>query len=188
MTKRNGTSPKANTSRHHLFPTGPRLAPQRIAGYKRVGAAALASKKRGRPGPRRFPEAVKRQALDLIRAKYSDFGPTLAQEKLTELHGLSLSVETLRVWMMEDGIWVSRSKRARRRRHEPANGATVCGVGIDVRLLRGDSQLYRAAPAQQSRCAPSGKRNGEARGDLHAARAPTGQRRADAPLQARASM
>ena len=59
--------------------------------YKRAGAATLASKKRGRPSPRRFPEAVKRQALDLIRTKYSDFGPTLAREKLSEVDGLSAS-------------------------------------------------------------------------------------------------
>ena len=29
----------------------------------------------------------------------------LAQEKLTEVHGYRVSVETLRKWMAEDGLW-----------------------------------------------------------------------------------
>nr|WP_310422777.1 helix-turn-helix domain-containing protein [Mycoplana sp. BE70] len=35
-------------------------------------------------------------ALDLIRARYPDFGPTLAREKLIELHHISVAKETLR--------------------------------------------------------------------------------------------
>ena len=34
------------------------------------------------------------------RDRYADFGPTLAAEKLSELHGLDLGVETLRQWMI----------------------------------------------------------------------------------------
>lgn len=104
------------TQRHaaELLGVSERQVRRLYRGYKRAGAAALASKHCGRPSPRRLPEALKRTALDLVHERYADFGPTLAQEKLTELHGLALSVETLRVWMMEDGIWVSRSKRARR--------------------------------------------------------------------------
>jgi hypothetical protein len=37
---------------------------------------------------------------------YSDFGPTLAAEKLRERHDISVSVETLRKWMTADGLWV----------------------------------------------------------------------------------
>ena len=36
-------------------------------------------------------------ALDLIKEKYADFGPTLAHEKLTEVHGLKLSGECAQV-------------------------------------------------------------------------------------------
>ncbi|EJC72182.1 hypothetical protein Rleg10DRAFT_0587 [Rhizobium leguminosarum bv. trifolii WSM2012] len=38
-------------------------------------------------------------ALDLIRERYLDFGPTLAREKLIELHRISVAKETLRQWM-----------------------------------------------------------------------------------------
>ncbi len=50
-------------------------------------------------------------AVTLVRETYADFGPTLAAEKLAEDHGLKVSRETLRTWMAEDGIWLSRKQR-----------------------------------------------------------------------------
>jgi len=82
--------------------------------YCRDGPRALASKLRGRPSNRRLAETLRRGALELVRRRYADFGPTLACEKLTELHGLEMSVPTLRKWMVEDGIWVERSRRDKR--------------------------------------------------------------------------
>jgi hypothetical protein len=78
------------------------------------GPAGLASKRRGRPSNRRLPGALRRRALELVRSLYEGFGPTLAHEKLTEVHGLELSVETLRHWMTEDGLWVPRARRRSR--------------------------------------------------------------------------
>ena len=52
--------------------------------YKAGGAAALVSKKRGRPSARRLPDVLRTEALALVREKYGDFGPTLACEKLAE--------------------------------------------------------------------------------------------------------
>ncbi len=49
-----------------------------------------------------------------MRSRYAGFGPTLAHEKLTEVHGLTLSVETLRHWMIDDGLWVPRARREAR--------------------------------------------------------------------------
>src|ERR1700685_1059525 len=45
-------------------------------------------------------------ALSIVRERYGDFGPTFAAEKLTEHHGCSISHETLRGWMIADGLWV----------------------------------------------------------------------------------
>src|SRR6267378_2820075 len=53
------------------------------------------------PTGRRFCGAL----LSIVRERYADFGPTLAAEKLSELHGLDLGVETLRQWMIGAGIW-----------------------------------------------------------------------------------
>jgi hypothetical protein len=48
---------------------------------------------------------IAQQALDLIKEKYEDFGPTLAHEKLTEVHQLQLSRESVRRIMIEEGVW-----------------------------------------------------------------------------------
>lgn len=52
--------------------------------------------------------------IGLVRDRYADFGPTLAAEKLRELHGLPLGVETLRQWMIADGLWLRRKDRRAR--------------------------------------------------------------------------
>jgi hypothetical protein len=49
-----------------------------------------------------------------IRERYADFGRTLAAEKLSEVHELSLSRETLRHWMIADGLWLDRKARQRK--------------------------------------------------------------------------
>jgi len=82
--------------------------------YKDNGAEGLISKHRGKLANNRIPDEVKNKALELIRATYPDFSPTFAHEKLTELHQLSFSVETLRRWMIDADIWQSKAvKKAR---------------------------------------------------------------------------
>ena len=44
----------------------------------------------------------------LVRTHYPDFGPTLACEKLAAHHGHKLSEETLRQWMIAEGLWKPR--------------------------------------------------------------------------------
>ena len=75
------------------------------------GPTALVSRKRGRAGNHRHGETFRRTVLSLVREHYRDFGPTLAAEKLTARHGLRLGVETLRQWMIGDGLWVDRRHR-----------------------------------------------------------------------------
>ena len=82
------------------------------------GPSGLVSKKRGQPSNRRLSDALRQRAPALIRERFTDFGPTLAQEKLLELHYLRVSVETLRKWMIEDGLWVPRARR-QPRPHQP---------------------------------------------------------------------
>lgn len=85
-----------------------------LQAYDRDGPAGLVSKKRSRPSNRRHSEEFRNAALDLIRERYLDFGPTLAREKLIELHRISVAKETLRQWMTEAGIWISRQERKKR--------------------------------------------------------------------------
>src|SRR5206468_4005150 len=64
--------------------------------YRAEGAAGLVSKRRGRSSNRCKPAELRATALAIIRERYWDFGPTLAAEKLRELHGIALGRETLR--------------------------------------------------------------------------------------------
>src|SRR5271155_1341004 len=82
--------------------------------YLAEGEAGLLSKKRGQVSGNKIPEKIRDKAISLVRAKYIDFGPTLAREKLLERHKLQLSRETLRNWMTQEGIWVSRKKKDKR--------------------------------------------------------------------------
>jgi transposase len=79
--------------------------------YRKKGAQGLVSKRRGKPSNHRLDAGVAQQALDLIKEKYEDFGPTLAHEKLTEVHHLGLSRESVRRIMIEEGVW--KPKRAK---------------------------------------------------------------------------
>jgi hypothetical protein len=103
--------------------------------YERDGPGGLASKHRGRRSNRRLPCGLRQEALATVRSRYEGFGPTLAHEKLTELHGLRLSVETLRHWMIEDGFWIPRARREPRiqqpRHRRPCRGELIQIDGSD---------------------------------------------------------
>ena len=57
-----------------------------MARFRCQGAAGLVSGKRGKQSNRRLPAIYTDHVLDLVREHYSDFGPTLAREKLLERH------------------------------------------------------------------------------------------------------
>ena len=89
-----------------------------LKAYRIEGPTGLISKRRGRPSNRRKPEELRSKALAIIREHYWDFGPTLAAEKLREVHQITLGRETLRLWMIEDGLWLDRRQR-RKQVHQP---------------------------------------------------------------------
>ena len=82
-----------------------------LRGLKQDGATSLVSKHRGQPSNHRLPVEVRTLALSLVRERYADFGPTLAAEKLAAHHGCTISRETLRGWMIADGLWTDRGHR-----------------------------------------------------------------------------
>jgi len=98
--------------------------------FRAAGAAGLVSKKRGRPSNRRTAAAVRAAALWLVRQNYADFGPTLAAEKLAAEHGFSFSSETLRKWMIADGLW--RDRHQRKSIHQPRRRRDCVGELVQV--------------------------------------------------------
>ena|SRR5688572_8272037 len=100
--------------------------------YQRAGATGLISKRRGRPSNNHLPEKTINKARRLLRARYYDFGPTLAAEKLA-IEGLSLSVETVRQLLIREGLW--KAKRVRRVViHQLRERRAPGRVGADRRL------------------------------------------------------
>jgi len=75
------------------------------------GDKGVVHKSRGRASNRRLADRVKERVIKLYRKRYKGFGPTLAVEKLLEGHGLKVSDETLRKWLLESGDW----KKVRRK-------------------------------------------------------------------------
>ena len=80
-----------------------------LKAYCLGGGSVIAHKARSRPSNNRIQDGVRDYALALVREAYADFGPTLAAEKLAERHNLRLGVETLRRWVLADGIWMGRA-------------------------------------------------------------------------------
>ena len=62
----------------------------------------------------RITQSQAAQLLHISERQIYGFGPTLAHEKLTTVHGFDLSVETLRCWMIAADLWIPRSKRMKR--------------------------------------------------------------------------
>ena len=80
---------------------------------KEEGDRGVVHRLRGRASNRRLPEKVRRKALELVQARYGDFGPTLASEYLAKEHQVKVSKETLRKWLIGAGL-----RRVKRRKLE----------------------------------------------------------------------
>lgn len=80
-----------------------------LRNYRLIGAEGLTSKRRGKVSNNCISESHRLQAMKLVRAHYADFGPTLASEMLLECDGLKFSVETVRKWMIADGLWKAKN-------------------------------------------------------------------------------
>lgn len=92
--------------------------------YQEAGLSGLVSQKIGKPSNRKMDEAACAVAMNLIGTHYRDFGPTLACEKLAEVHGVRLSVESIRQLMIKAGYW------------RPRKGSTICAHPMRERRTR----------------------------------------------------
>lgn len=79
---------------------------------RKEGVRGICHEGRGKPSNQRIPKKVKEKVIAVYRKKYTDFGPTLASEKLCESQEADISKETLRQWLIAEGVW----ERARKRR------------------------------------------------------------------------
>jgi len=99
--------------------------------FEQEGPSGMISRQRGKPSNNRLAPEVAQQALELVRAHYADFGPTLACEQLRERHQLELSKETLRNLMIEAGLWIPNAAR-RSRLYQPRERRPCVGELVQI--------------------------------------------------------
>ena len=83
------------------------------------GDEAIVHGLRGKPSNHQADRKLRRRALAAYRARYPDFGPTLASEKLKEEEGIKVCPQTLRRWLIDAGLWQRQRRREPHRTRRP---------------------------------------------------------------------
>jgi hypothetical protein len=73
-------------------------------GVRVLGEQMLSFVARGWRSNHRLPERLRAEVLELVRVHCPDFGSSLAHEKLTEVHGFRVPVDTLWGCIIETGL------------------------------------------------------------------------------------
>jgi transposase len=96
--------------------------------YQEAGAKGLQHGNAGRASNRSKAVKFRSKVVGLVKKKYGGseeerFGPTLAAEQLAEEDGIQIDHETLRRWMLREGLWSQQRKRKpyRKRRERKAH-------------------------------------------------------------------
>ena len=118
-----------------LIGLGKRQMIRMVKKVRREGDKGIIHRSRGKPSNRRYSEELKLEVRRIYKAKYWDFGPTLASEKLFEIDKIKLSDETLRLWLLESGDWKKRKKGRKHRKWRERKA--YCGE-----MLQGDGSHH----------------------------------------------
>ena len=105
---------------------------------EREGNRGIIHRLKGRLSNHQLQPGLLDKALKLIKAKYWDFGPTFANEKLQKIHGIVLSTPTLRKGMVQAGIWKSRKQKMN---HRSWRERRTC-VGMLIQLDGSDHDWF----------------------------------------------
>jgi hypothetical protein len=82
------------------------------------GDQAIVHGLRGQPSNHRLDSALRDAVLEAYRCRYADFGPTFASEKLAG-EGLHVCPQTLRRWLIAEGLWQRQRRRDPHRSRRP---------------------------------------------------------------------
>ncbi|MDB5319103.1 MAG: hypothetical protein JWN40_734 [Phycisphaerales bacterium] len=83
--------------------------------YAKRGAAGLVHGLRGKVSNRGHDRSHRQTVLAAYRQSYGDFGPTLAAEQMAARDDLAVNHETLRRWLVNEGLWRGSRKRQQHR-------------------------------------------------------------------------
>ncbi|CAI2418491.1 Uncharacterised protein [Serratia proteamaculans] len=102
-----------------------------LSRYREHGPLSMVSRRCGKRSNNQLPTGIAQYALNIIRERYTDFGPTLACEKLAEWHNVHLSKETVRSLMVKAGLWIPHKQRAPKIQ-QPRYRRACCGELIQI--------------------------------------------------------
>lgn len=85
-----------------------------LVAMKEKGDAVVVHGLRGRHSNRRIDEEIRKRAMEIVKSPdWHDFKPTFASEQLAKRHQIQVSKETVRQWMMAEGIWRSKGRQVK---------------------------------------------------------------------------
>ena len=87
--------------------------------YKEKGDEGMNHGLAGKPSNNRIKQEKKERIMNLVREEIRGYKPTFTAEKLLDLYGEDVKANTLRIWMMEEGLWEKTKKMATHRTRRP---------------------------------------------------------------------
>jgi transposase len=83
-----------------------------LARMKTDGDAVVVHGLRGRSSNRRIDEQTQARVVELLKQpEWHDFGPTFASQQLAKRHGIEVSKETVRGWMVVAELWKAHPRK-----------------------------------------------------------------------------
>jgi transposase len=103
---------------------------------------------RGRASNHRLPAELRQKVVTEYQRSYGGFGPTLASEKLMQ-QGLEVGADTLRLWLLAEGLWQRQRRRDEHRQRRPRRSCFGELVQMDTSIHdwlegRGESMVLIA--------------------------------------------
>jgi len=80
------------------------------------GDRGIIHRLRGQPSCHRIDQKFRQKIIELYCKTYDGFGPTLASEKMLERQRLKVCDETLRLWLIAEGLWQVKRQRKKKKR------------------------------------------------------------------------
>jgi transposase len=91
-----------------------RQVKRQVKALKKCGDRAVVHGLRGKPSNQRIGKTVEEEAIQILSSElYKGFRPTLAAEYLADKHGIEVSKETVRQWMIGAGLWRAKEQKAK---------------------------------------------------------------------------
>ena len=102
----------------------------KMRAYLKSGPKGLVHGNRGRPSRRKWSSREERLMVKLLEGPFHGFNPSFLAEKLQEVHGITVSRETVRKSMIRNGLWQAGKRRAKHRKWRERRSA----VGLMIQL------------------------------------------------------